>query len=126
MIVEGVYRYYTRRVKKKLSIDGTAESGPEWTKETIVNHLMFSSNPVWSRVFGTACTMMLRGLVLKANHATIDSETSMIIPEAAEALCKFIDRHDKHVKEQLLIAELIAKSKNRRSVNSANKSSSVH
>jgi len=127
-IVEGVYNYYNKRVREKIvdyvhPVTGEIVPTPRWTQETIVNHIMFSNNPTWSRMFGSACTMMLRGLVLKANHATIDTESGRIIPDAAESLCKFIERHDKHVKEQLLIAELIEKSRTRRGVGHIGKSS---
>lgn len=81
----------------------------------------FTVDPSGSAVFGQACTLMLRGLVLKANEATVDKATKRINSEAAKTLCDFIDRHNRHMRDQLVLADLVAKSKARRACGYAGK-----
>lgn len=112
----GVYDFYNRKVREKigrvvLPQTGNVITNPEWSRETIVRHLMFSADPKWSSVFSQACTMMLRGLVLKANEETVDKVTQRINAESAKVLCDFIERHNRHTKDILNIQDMVMRNK---------------
>lgn len=101
-VVENVYRMYDVRIKPSVPdfvhpITGARIVTPEWSRDAILDHLMESTDPVWSQLFTGACTIMLRKLIMKANANVIDKDTGKFISENAKALCEFIDRHDRHL-----------------------------
>ena len=127
-IVMGVYRYYEKKVRHRIpEIEderGKIVSNPEWTRDVIVTHLMyvctrfvcglllrrtygllcicrFDARPEWSGIFSQACTMMLRGLVLKANDMVVDKLTQRLDGDAAKMLCDFVDRINRHQRDSL-------------------------
>ena len=101
-VVENVYRMYDVRIKPSVPdfvhpITGARIVNPEWSRDAILDHLMESTDPLWSQLFSGACTVMLRKLIMKANANVIDKDTGKFISENAKALCEFIDRHDRHL-----------------------------
>jgi hypothetical protein len=102
VVVENTYTMYNTSVRPSVPdfivpSTGAIVKNPAWSKNSILDHLMNSSDPIWATFFSGACTVMLRKLVLKAADSVVDKKTGKLLVDQAELLCKFIERHDKHM-----------------------------
>lgn len=92
-IVTTVSSIYEKHIQSSITyvIDGKAVDGPEWTKESISRHLMFSSE--FPQLFDTTIEHIYRSLIVAQNNVVIDGATGRVIPEARKELVETIDAY---------------------------------
>jgi hypothetical protein len=118
-IVESVYQYYEKHIRMTSPpylnpVTDKWEEHPHWDRDTITNHLMHSTDPIISSLFGDVCTLMLRRLIMETCNTTVASKSKSVNRETAKDLCDYIDRLNKHRKDELTIRGMIETAKTRK------------
>ena len=92
-IVTTVQSIYEKHIRSSITaiIDGKAVTGPEWTREAISRHLMFSSE--FPQLFDTTVEHIYRALIVAQNNTVVDTATGAIIPDARRELIDTIDAY---------------------------------
>lgn len=98
-IVETVLSIYNKHLKHNVTytpVSGEPQHAPEWKRESISRHLLFSSE--FPELFDTTVESIYRSLIVNQNRAVIDAATGRIIPEARKELTDIIDCYARYRK----------------------------
>jgi hypothetical protein len=96
-VVAAIYKQYNHHVRPDVMYVNPATKKtleqPEWTRDSIQRHIVFSSK--WPTLFDSIQTATLRGVLIVEANSLLDLDTGEIIQENKQAYFKSLDRYDK-------------------------------
>lgn len=96
IITETVLSIYNKHIKDNVSwnpVDRDPIDSPEWTREAISRHLMFSAE--FPQLFDFTIENIYKSLILAQNNVVMDADTGRVIPEERSALVDTIDAYSR-------------------------------
>lgn len=82
IIVNAVHRVYERHIRAD-ALTETGNQGPEWSKKSIENHLLYSTE--FRELFDSFVERCLQNIIIRQNASLVDELTGEIIDDKRKA-----------------------------------------